>query len=70
LKFPREAERFVKRDAGAHVADAERDHGQSRDRRRRFLIHGTFLLRHCEEQRDEAIQSLLGGHGLLRLRSQ
>jgi hypothetical protein len=42
LEFSGKAERFVKRDTGAHVADAERDHGQSRDRLRRLLVHRIF----------------------------
>jgi hypothetical protein len=43
-KFSRKTQRLVKRDTGAHVADAERDHGEARNRRRRFLIHaGTSL---------------------------
>src|SRR5258708_19460674 len=38
-EFSRKAQRFIKCNTRAHVADAERNHGKSRNRRRRFLIH-------------------------------
>src|SRR5712664_2562578 len=41
-KFSRETKRFVKGDTGAHVADAERDHGKPRDGCGHFLIHSGF----------------------------
>ena len=38
-KFPRKAERLIERDAFAHVGDAERDHGEPRNRCLQFVTH-------------------------------